>query len=75
MRQADLAKELGVSKAYVSMLLSGKRNPSKKVAQKLKQVNFMVNDECGNGLKIRWAELATESLLDFSLKYLSASLA
>jgi transcriptional regulator with XRE-family HTH domain len=59
MRQADLAKELGVSKAYVSLLLSGKRKPSKRVAERLKQVNLTVNNECGNGLKIRWAELAT----------------
>ena len=55
MRQADLAKEVGVSKAYISLLLSGKRKPSKKVAERLKQVNLTVNNECGNGLKIRWA--------------------
>jgi transcriptional regulator with XRE-family HTH domain len=55
MKQADLAKEVGVSKAYISLLLSGKRKPSKQVAEKLKQVNSTVNNECGNGLKIRWA--------------------
>ena len=55
MRQADLAKEVGVSKAYISLLLSGKRKPSKKVAERLKQVNLTVDNECGNGLKIRWA--------------------
>lgn len=53
MTQAELAKQLGVSKSYVSMLLSGQRKPSKKVAEKLKQVNLTVNNECGNGLKIR----------------------
>ena len=55
MKQADLAKEVGVSKAYISLLLSGKRKPSKRVAEKLKQVNLTVNNECGDGLKIRWA--------------------
>jgi transcriptional regulator with XRE-family HTH domain len=77
MTQADLAKEVGVSKAYISLLLSGKRKPSKRVAERLKQVkqvNFTVNSECGNGLKIRWAELVTQSLLYFSQNYLSAML-
>ena len=55
MTQSELAKQLGVSKSYVSMLLSGQRKPSKRVAEKLKQVNLTVNNECGNGLKIRWA--------------------
>jgi transcriptional regulator with XRE-family HTH domain len=54
MRQADLAKEVGVSKAYISLLLSGKRKPSKRVAERLKQVNLTVTNECGNGLKIHW---------------------
>jgi len=54
MRQADLAKEVGVSKAYISLLLSGKRKPSKRVAERLKQVNLTVNSECRDGLKIRW---------------------
>lgn len=74
MRQADLAKEVGVSKAYISLLLSGKRKPSKRVAERLKQVNFTVNNECGNGLKIHWTELVTQSLPDFSKKCLSATL-
>jgi transcriptional regulator with XRE-family HTH domain len=55
MRQADLAKEVGVSKAYISLLLNGKRKPSKRVAERLKQVNFTVNGESRDGLKIRWA--------------------
>ena len=55
MTQADLAREIGVSKAYISLLLSGKRKPSKKVSERLKQVNLTVNNECGDGLKIRWA--------------------
>jgi transcriptional regulator with XRE-family HTH domain len=74
MTQSELAKQLGVSKSYVSMLMSGQRKPSKRVAEKLKQVNLTVNNECGNGLKIRWAELVTQSLLDFSQKYISATL-
>ena len=39
MKQVDLARELGVSKPYISMVLSGKKKPSKRVIEKLKQVN------------------------------------
>jgi transcriptional regulator with XRE-family HTH domain len=61
MRQADLAKEVGVSKAYISLLLSGKRKPSKRVAERLKQVNFTVNSESRDGLKIRWTSVLAGS--------------
>jgi transcriptional regulator with XRE-family HTH domain len=74
MTQADLAKQLGISKPYVSMLLRGKRKPSKRLAEKLKQVNLVVKGECRDGLKIRWTEPGTQLLLDFSQKYLSATL-
>ena len=39
MNQAELARDLGVSRAYVSMILSGKKKPSKRVAEKLRLVN------------------------------------
>jgi len=55
MRQIDISRDFGVSRAYVSMVMSGKKQPSKRMAKKLMQVNKSVNVECANGLKIRWA--------------------
>jgi len=49
MKQVELANKLGVSKAYISMVLSGKKKPSKLVATRLKkmgiEVNSLVNSE------------------------------
>ena len=33
MKQVELAKRLGISKSYLSMILSGKRTPSPEVAR------------------------------------------
>ena len=54
MNQVELCRELGVSKPYISMVLSGKKKPSKRVADRLKQVNFRLTLNSSNGLKIRW---------------------
>ena len=47
MKQVELAQQLGVSKAYISMILSGKKKPSKHIEEGLnklgvnqKTVNF-----------------------------------
>ena len=50
MKQVELAKQLGVSKAYMSMIMSGKKKPSKNVSLQLKrlEVNFEVNSEARN---------------------------
>ncbi len=52
--QIELAKQLGVSKAYISMVLSGRKKPSKQIATKLKrmgmEVNFQVNFEANNSI-------------------------
>jgi transcriptional regulator with XRE-family HTH domain len=61
MTQAELARELGVSKAYISMVLSGKKKPSARVAERLKEVNNLVNREANPQLKIRWASACAGS--------------
>lgn len=45
MNKAQLAKELGVSRAYVTMLSNGKREPSRAIVNKLKAlgVNNLAN--------------------------------
>ena len=45
LNQAQIAKELGVSKAYISMVMSGKKKPSARVTQELTRlgVNFEAN--------------------------------
>jgi len=35
MKQIDLARELGVTRSYITMLKQGKRQPSKKLQRKL----------------------------------------
>ncbi len=34
---ADLAKEFGITTAHLSMLMSGKRSPSRKLAQRISE--------------------------------------
>jgi transcriptional regulator with XRE-family HTH domain len=43
MKQVELAKELGVSKAYISMVMQGKKKPSKQIATRLKRMGIEVN--------------------------------
>jgi transcriptional regulator with XRE-family HTH domain len=43
MKQNELAKQLGISKSYLSMILSGQRRPNSELAKKLSSlgvVNF-----------------------------------
>ena len=42
---AEIAKQLGCSKAYVSMVMSGKKKPSKRMAAMLKKVNSPAHSE------------------------------
>ena len=35
MKQVELAEQLGISKSYLSMILSGKRTPNPELAQRL----------------------------------------
>ena len=52
MTQTELAKELNVSKAYISMVLSGKKKPSKRVAERLTElVNFEAGGVTSNPLR------------------------
>ena len=43
MTQAELARELNVSRAYISMVLGGKKKPSKRVAERLINLATSVN--------------------------------
>ncbi len=46
MKQVELAQRLGVSKAYISMVMSGKKQPSKYIAEGLNRLG--VNQETVN---------------------------
>ena len=51
MKQVELAQQLGVSKAYVSMIMSGKKKPSKRITSSLNRLRVnqeTVNFEAGN---------------------------
>ena len=43
MKQIELARELGVSKAYISMVMRGKKKPSKQITTQLKRMGIVVN--------------------------------
>jgi len=44
MKQIELAKQLGISKSYLSMILSGQRKASPEMAMKISSL-FFVNSE------------------------------
>jgi transcriptional regulator with XRE-family HTH domain len=52
MKQYEIAKQLGVSRAYISMVVRGKKKPSIRIAKRLKtlgiEVNSLVNFEAKN---------------------------
>ncbi len=39
MKQVELAQRLGISKSYLSMILSGKRTPNQELARKISSQN------------------------------------
>jgi transcriptional regulator with XRE-family HTH domain len=50
--RAELARQLGVSRAYVTMLCNGNRKPSKRIVNKLHSMDVN-NSDTMSGLKIR----------------------
>ncbi len=40
--KAELARQLGVSRTYVTLLIQGKRQPSQQLANKIKQLQLTV---------------------------------
>jgi len=52
MKQIEIAKELGISKSYLSMILSGQRNPNPELGARLCSLGF-VNFEAKNSLRGR----------------------
>ena len=53
MKQIELANQLGISKSYLSMLISGKREPTPELAKKLQTasgVHKLVNNDTWNML-------------------------
>jgi transcriptional regulator with XRE-family HTH domain len=45
MSKAEIARQLGVSRTYVTLLTQGKRKPSKRIADKLAQLKLTSNLE------------------------------
>ena len=44
MTKAEIAKQLGVSRAYITMLEQGKRKPSRKLTRKLNKLTIPLPD-------------------------------
>jgi transcriptional regulator with XRE-family HTH domain len=49
---AEIARQLGCSKAYVSMVMSGKKKPSKRVANKLRKLTKLTPKLTNQGIAI-----------------------
>ena len=52
MKQVELAQRLGISKSYLSMILSGQRIPNEELAQRLSSLKVH-NFEAKNSLRGR----------------------
>ncbi|MFC2018445.1 helix-turn-helix domain-containing protein [Chloroflexota bacterium] len=52
MKQVELAKELGISKSYLSMILSGQRSGNPKIMKTIRSQKF-VNFEAESSLRGR----------------------
>ena len=52
MKQVELAKQLGISKSYLSMILSGQRKASPEMAMRISSL-FFVNSEAKLSLRGR----------------------
>ncbi len=53
MKQVELAKQLGISKSYLSMILSGQRKPNTEVARIIISSQKVHNIEAGSSLRGR----------------------
>ncbi len=49
MSKAELARELGVSRTYVTLLTQGKRQPSKRIVDRLAQLKLTANLSANTG--------------------------
>jgi len=52
MKQVELAQQLGISKSYLSMILSGKRTPNTELARRISSLEvhkFEPNSPCKGG--------------------------
>ena len=47
--KAELARQLGVSRTYVTLLSQGKRNPSKRIVDRLAQLKLTANVTVNTG--------------------------
>ncbi len=48
--KAELARELGVSRTYVTLLSQGKRQPSKRIVDRLAQLQLTANVSVNTGM-------------------------
>jgi DNA-binding XRE family transcriptional regulator len=48
MNKAELARQLGVSRTYITLLVQGKRKPSQQIANKLGQLMLTHDSPCHN---------------------------
>jgi transcriptional regulator with XRE-family HTH domain len=58
MTKADIARKLGVSRTYITLLTQGKRKPSKELANKLAKLKLTVDIKCNQQTGGPLAQLA-----------------
>ena len=68
MKQVEIAHRLGISKSYLSMILSGQRTPNPELAQKLSSLG-VVNSKAGISLRGRCPKPLDECATRFAIHY------
>ncbi len=68
--KAELARELGVSRTYVTLLTQGKRNPSKRIVDRLAQLQLTANLSVNTGTH---EHLTFNQVLSISSNQIAAS--
>ena len=56
MKQVELAQRLGVSRAYITMLVKGQRTPSKRLQKRISKLTrecSLPDTLLGNGVQVR----------------------
>ncbi|MFC1987175.1 helix-turn-helix domain-containing protein [Chloroflexota bacterium] len=72
--KAELARHIGVSRAYVTMLFNGKRSPTEEIVNKLHALGVTLNQQVTGSIPVRLTLDFWNSFLEFYRAQLYPSL-
>jgi plasmid maintenance system antidote protein VapI len=68
MNQQEIAKQLGISKSYLSMVVSGKRQMTPELAEKLEPFSSQFSENFTHRITLAKEEVASSNLVFRSIK-------